>query len=568
MRENKTELSVIAHNLFGFDAFYFLRGYPASVWGTKNLSVGGNRLTSINYMNINGGEVKFIDTLKYYQTSLAGLTKTATPEEKNAVNKLTEEFLTLHEHFLQVWKFLGLCQKEKVLDIVSGGKGKIPYEMIVDMDSLDIKLVGEFYDKAQLFSELKMKRVDDDDYAHSQYLFKTSKMRNLSDLNDLYNFQDVALLCKLVEKRFQAMQDESGYNPRKCNSASTLSGCIEYKLSKVIIALPTSNEFINLFEQALTGGFSCVNTRLAFDTEILLLNAANGAVANEFTKDQNYKICYDLKLDDDVEQQKYRVMSKILKLDENNQYGFAMTKPMATRCIKDDNDLSWRTFNLLLESVTLDDPIGHLYLVDIELGFDRLTPKQKVYNEICPPIIEKQKVIDIYGKSAYQLLEHYELINNKVKSYTPTKKAHATLFQKRCFPMYIEHLSIVIKRLGWHVTKIHKHITFEQQRFKKDFIIKNQVSRQHAKNNIEKDFYKLLNNSNFGYDCRNNLDNCQFIPIFDELQEVSYIKKYYNFFDPAVKSFVTADLIKKDIEQTYLDRLNKIKQNDPYYEAK
>ena len=94
------------------------------------------------------------------------------------------------------------------------------------------------------------------------------------------------------------------------------------------------------------------------------------------------------------------------------------------------------------------------------------------------------------------------------------------------------------------------------------------MSRQQAKNKIEKDFYKLLNNSNFGCDCRNNLDNCQFIPIFDDLQEVSYIKKYYNFFDPAVKSFVTADLIKQDIEQTYLDRLNKIEQDDPYYEAK
>ena len=134
--------------------------------------------------------------------------------------------------------------------------------------------------------------------------------------------------------------------------------------------------------------------------------------------------------------------------------------------------------------------------------------------------------------------------------------------------MYIEHLSIVIKRLGWHVTKIHKHVIFEQQRFKKNFIIKNQVSRQNAKNNIEKDFYKLLNNSNFGYDCRNNLDNCQFVPIFDELKEVSYLKKYYNFFDPTVKNFMTAELIKQNIEQTYLDKLNKIEQDDSYYEAK
>ena len=94
------------------------------------------------------------------------------------------------------------------------------------------------------------------------------------------------------------------------------------------------------------------------------------------------------------------------------------------------------------------------------------------------------------------------------------------------------------------------------------------MSRQHAKNNIEKGFYKLLNNSNFGYDCRNNLDNCQFIPIFDELQETNYLKKYHIFFDPVVAPFVTSDLTKKDIEQTYLDRLKKIKEDDMYYEAK
>ena len=76
--------------------------------------------------------------------------------------------------------------------------------------------------------------------------------------------------------------------------------------------------------------------------------------------------------------------------------------------------------------------------------------------------------------------------------------------------MYLEHLAFVIKRVGWKVTKIHAHLTLEQKSFKKDFILMNQKSREESKNNIEKDFYKLMNNSNFGYDCRNNLDNCKF----------------------------------------------------------
>ena len=40
-----------------------------------------------------------------------------------------------------------------------------------------------------------------------------------------------------------------------------------------------------------------------------------------------------------------RVFTKIVKLDENNQYRMEMTKPLPTGCIKDDNDISWKTFN-------------------------------------------------------------------------------------------------------------------------------------------------------------------------------------------------------------------------------
>ena len=32
-----------------------------------------------------------------------------------------------------------------------------------------------------------------------------------------------------------------------------------------------------------------------------------------------------------------------------------------------------------------------------------------------------------------------------------------------------------------------------------------------------------MHNSNFGYDCRNNLDNCKFVPIFHEIKEVQDI---------------------------------------------
>ena len=48
---------------------------------------------------------------------------------------------------------------------------------------------------------------------------------------------------------------------------------------------------------------------------------------------------------------------------------------------------------------------------------------------------------------------------------------------------------------------------------------------------VKKDFYKLLNNPNFGIDCSNNIDNCVFEPIYSEIGEISYIKYMTVYFD-------------------------------------
>ena len=78
--------------------------------------------------------------------------------------------------------------------------------------------------------------------------------------------------------------------------------------------MPTDAEIIIVFEKSLIGGYSCINTRMAFDTEI-------------FLKDNpNEKILFKTE-----EGQAKRFSSKIIKMDENNQYGFAMTKPLPYR---------------------------------------------------------------------------------------------------------------------------------------------------------------------------------------------------------------------------------------------
>ena len=81
--------------------------------------------------------------------------------------------------------------------------------------------------------------------------------------------------------------------------------------------MPTDAEIIRVFEKTLIGGYSCVNTRMAFYTEIFLKDS------------KNEKVLFKTE-----EGQVKQFSSKTIKMDENNQYGFAMTKPLAYGCIK------------------------------------------------------------------------------------------------------------------------------------------------------------------------------------------------------------------------------------------
>ena len=69
--------------------------------------------------------------------------------------------------------------------------------------------------------------------------------------------------------------------------------------------------------------------------------------------------------------------------------------------------------------------------LDIEFDHTKATEKQIVYNEIYPPIIEKQKIIDPCERSVYQLLEQYSATEKgNPTTYRATKRAHAMLFRK------------------------------------------------------------------------------------------------------------------------------------------
>ena len=56
----------------------------------------------------------------------------------------------------------------------------------------------------------------------------------------------------------------------------------------MILALPTNNSVMMVFENTLIGGFSCVNARLSFDTELLMPNLSE-ADYKKMKKDESSK---------------------------------------------------------------------------------------------------------------------------------------------------------------------------------------------------------------------------------------------------------------------------------------
>ena len=84
-------------------------------------------MININFTSIST-QVNFIDTMKYFLTSLGQLASTLDDVEKKGIEKLTIQFWKQRSNFSQIWEQLKLSEKKEILDIIESGKGVLPYE--------------------------------------------------------------------------------------------------------------------------------------------------------------------------------------------------------------------------------------------------------------------------------------------------------------------------------------------------------------------------------------------------------------------------------------------------------
>ena len=144
-------------------------------------------------------------------------------------------------------------------------------------------------------------------------------------------------------------------------------------------------------------------------------------------------------------------------LDANKLYGWAMSRPLPTHGFK------WMKVNEL-ETWEL-----HLCILEVDLE---------------------------YPKSLHDLHNDYPLAPERVE-VNKVNKLIPNLRNKKKYVIHYENLKQYLS-LGLKLTRIHRGIKFKESRWLKKYIVLNTDLRTAAKNEFEKDFFKLMNNSIFG----------------------------------------------------------------------
>ena len=263
----------------------------------------------------------------------------------------------------------------------------------------------------------------------------------------MYCKSDVILLADVFEKFVTVSTKEYGINPLYCVSLLGYTYQCALKYTDIKLQTLQDKDLILLIENNIRGGISSV-------------------MGNRYVKsDENNEIIY---------------------ADATNLYGHSMTQFLLYDEIEmwhGHPDKYWRWLDIILNTPG-DADVGYFLEVDLKYP-DKIKEKTKNF-PFCP---ENKKINP----------NKYNDCMNKIKpkNYTKSKKLICDWSDKKKYLIHYRMLKFYV-RLGMIVEKIHEIISFKQSKRLEGYISFNTQKRNKAKNDFEKDFFKLLVNAAFG----------------------------------------------------------------------
>ena len=315
-------------------------------------------------------------------------------------------------------------------------KGFYPYEY---MDTEEKFNHTKLPPREAFYSKLSGRGISEKDYKHAWNVWHTFKMKTFKDYHKLYNETDVLLLTDVFENFRDLCLKIYGLDPVYYFTAPGLAWDACLKMTDINLELLHDPDMLLMFEKGIRGGISMISNRYG--------EANNKYMGQGFNRNKLKKY--------------------LMYLDANNLYGCAMSMKLPTH--------------------------GFKWLTSGEM--------EKLFNNRVVQVWEKTPCIlevDLeYPENLHDLHNDYPFCPERVECKNRVEKLIPNLRDKTKYVIHYKNLIQCLKA-GMKLKKIHSGIKFKESEWMRLYIEMNTNLRTKAKNNFEKDFYKLMNNSVFG----------------------------------------------------------------------
>lgn len=404
-------------------------------------------LNSEKYITFNLDELTFMDSYQFMASSLDSL---STNLKKGGLDNFIE------------------CKKKfknnEQLDLITS-KGVYPYDFMNTFDKFNLPSLPSMKD---FHSQLSEKDITKKAYNHAHNVWQKFNIQNMGEYHDLYLLSDVLILSDVCENFRNTSISNYGLDPFYYLTAPGLAWDAMLFKTKIELELITDNDKYEFLEKGKRGGISTIIKRYA---------KANN----------KYMLLYNKE-----EASKY-----IMYLDANNLYGWAMCQSLPYSCFRwlEEEEIN----KLDLTKNRENDDKSYFLEVDLEYPAEL----HNLHNDY--PLAPENVEVSVKTASPYT----QKLANlNGILNWNPCNKLVPNLNNKEKYVLHLRNLQLYLS-LGLKLTKIYRVMEFKQKPWLKEYIDFNTIQRSKAKNEFEKDFYKLMNNSVFGKtmeNVRNRID--------------------------------------------------------------